>query len=157
MIRHISIDVHDPLRVARVLAEIWNGKAYKFLHPGSYTVMPCDRYGTAVVILPLANGWIPGVDVEPAQIGCTAPSDLVATYVAIHAAISVPTSQQQIEQIGQREGWRVLTREQGDAFRLVEFWLENRVLFELLPPGFETQYEQIMQPETIEAILGQLI
>ncbi len=71
--------------------------------------------------------------------------------VTIHAAILVPTTVQQIEQIGQREGWRVLTRLQGDgAFRLVEFWLENRILFEFLPPEFETEYLQITQPDMVE-------
>lgn len=154
MIHHISIDAHNPLRVARVLAEIWNGKAYPFLYPGSYTVMPFDNYGTAVVVLAQGNVWASGTDAESAQVLQTAPTDLVA----IHAAISVPTTQQQIEQIGQREGWRVLTRPQGkDAFRLIEFWVENRILFELLPPEFQTQYLQTMQPEMIEQILGKPI
>jgi hypothetical protein len=154
MIRHISIDAHDPLRVASVLAELWNGNVYKFFYPGSYNVMPFDSYGTAVVVFPQGTLWTPGADTQSAKLLEGASTDLVA----IHAAISVPTTQQQIEQIGRREGWRVLTREQGDgAFRLVEFWLENRILFELLPPGFETQYLQTMQPDMIEQILGQPI
>ncbi len=41
MIHHISIDAHDPCRVARVLAEIWQGKVYQFLVPGSYTDRVC--------------------------------------------------------------------------------------------------------------------
>lgn len=154
MIHHISIDAHDPLRVANVLAEIWNGKVYRFFYPGSYNVMPFDSYGTAVVVFPQGTVWAPGTDTQSAQFLPSAFTNLVA----IHAAISVPTTQQQIEQIGQREGWRVLTRNQGDgAFGLVEFWLENRILFEFLPPGFETQYLQTMQPEMIEQILGQPI
>jgi hypothetical protein len=154
MIHHISIDAYHPLRAASVLAEIWNGKVHQFFYPGSYNVMPFDRYGTAIVVFPRGTVWAPGADTQPAQLLPAASTNLVA----IHAAISVPTTQQQIEQIGQREGWRVLTRDQGDsAFRLVEFWLENRILFEFLPPGFETQYLQTMQPEMIKKILGQPI
>lgn len=154
MIHHISIDAQDPLRVASVLAEIWNGKVYQFFYPGSYNVMPFDSYGTGVVVFPQGTVWCPGTDNKAAQLLPSASTNLVA----IHAAISVPTTQQQIEQIGQREGWRVLTREQGDSvFKLIEFWVENRILFEFLPPGFETQYLQIMQPEMIEQILGQPI
>jgi hypothetical protein len=154
MIHHISIDAHNPLRVASVIAEILSGKVYKFLIPGSYIVMSFDNYGTQVVVFKEGDVWSPGADAKSAQILKTAPTDLVA----VHAAISVPTTQQQIEQIGQREEWRVLTRAQGDgAFRLVEFWVENRILFEFLPPGFETQYLQIMQPEMIEQIMGQPI
>jgi hypothetical protein len=79
--------------------------------------------------------------------------------VAVHAAISVPITHQQIEQIGRREGWRVLTRNQGDVvpFSVIEFWTENRILFEFLPPEFVPQYLQTMQPEAIEQILGQPI
>lgn len=154
MIHHISIDAHNPLRVASVLAEILNGKAYQFFYPGSYSVMPFDSYGTGVVVFPRGTVWAPGTDTKPAQLLPDASTDLVA----IHAAISVSTTQQQLEQIGDREGWRVLTRDQGDgAFRLIEFWLENRILFELLPPEFEPQYLQTMQPEMIEQILGQPI
>lgn len=154
MIHHISIAAQDPLRVASVLAEIWNGKVYKFLYPDSYTVMPFDNYGTAVVVLTQKDVFALGVDDEPAQLSRIAPTNFVAT----HAAISVPITQKQIEQIGKREGWRVLTRAQGDdALRLVEFWLENRILFELLPPEFKPQYLQTMQPEVIEQILGQPI
>ncbi len=152
MIHHISIDAYNPLRVASVLAEIWNGKAYQFFYPGSYNVMPFDSYGTGIVVFPKGTVWFPGSDTRSAQLVPSTSTDLVA----IHAAISVPATQQQIEQIGKREGWRVLTREQGDgAFRLVEFWVEDRILFELLPPGFEAQYLQTMQPEMIEQLLGQ--
>ena len=155
MIHHISIDAHNPLRVASVLAEILKGKVYKFLIPGSYIVMPFDNYGTHIVVFKEGDVWAPGADTKSARILQTAPADLVA----IHAAISVPTTQQQIEQIGQREEWRVLTRKQGDVvpFSAIEFWVENRILFEFLPPGFETQYLQTMQPETIEQMLGQPI
>lgn len=154
MIHHISIDAHDPLRVARVLAEIWHGKAYSFFYPGSYTVMPFDCYGSAIVIFPLGTVWSLGAGAQAAQLRPAASTD--SRLTAIHAAISVPTTQPQIEQIGQREGWRVLIREQADdTFRLVELWLENRILIELLPPGFEAQYLHTMQPEKIEQLLGQ--
>lgn len=155
MIHHISIDAHDPLRVASALAEVWNGKVYKFLIPGSYLVMTFDNYGTHVVVLKEGDVWAPGTDTESAQIHQTAPTNLVAT----HAAISIPSTCQQIEQIGQREEWRVLTRKQGDAvpFSVIEFWVENRLLFEFLPPEFVPQYLQTMQPAVIEQMMGQPI
>lgn len=154
MIHHISIDAHNPLQVARVLAEIMNGKVYKFLIPGSYLVMPFDNYGTHIVVFKEGDVWVPGADTEAAKIYQTTPINFVST----HAAISVPTTQQQIERIGQRQGWRVLTRDQGDApFSAIEFWVENRLLFEFFPPEFETQYLQTMQPEMIEQLLGKPI
>jgi hypothetical protein len=117
--------------------------------------MPFDNYGTHIVVFKQGDVWAPGTDAESAQIRQTAPTHLVA----VHAAISVPTTHQQIEQIGRREGWRVLTRKQGDVvpFSVIEFWVENRILFELLPPEFVPQYLQTMQPEKIEQMLGQPI
>jgi hypothetical protein len=151
MIHHISIDARNPLRVASVLAEILNAKAYQFLVPGSYTVMPFDKYGTAIVVFQQGNVWTQDIDEKPAQVIQSTSPDLVA----VHAAISVPTSQKQIEEIARREGWHVLTRKQGDApFSVIEFWVENRILFEFLPPEFETQYLQSMQPNVLEPILG---
>jgi hypothetical protein len=150
MIHHISIDARDPLRVASVLAEIWNGKVYKFLVPGSYLVMPFDNYGTHIVVFRSGDVWVPGIDTEAAKVIQTAPTN----FVSAHAAISVPTNHQQIEQIGQREGWRVLTR-RATPFSAIEFWVENRLLFEFFSPEFAPEYLQIMQPESIEQMLGQ--
>jgi hypothetical protein len=151
MIHHLSIDARNPLRVASVLAEILNGKAYQFLIPNSYTVMPFDEYGTAIVVFQQGDVWERGVDAKPAQVIQSRSPDLVA----VHIAVSVSTSQQQIEEIARREGWHVLTRKQGDApFSVIEFWVENRILFEFLPPEFEAQYLQSMQPNVLEPILG---
>jgi hypothetical protein len=152
MIHHISIDAHEPLRVASVLAEILQGKIYKFFTPGSYIVLPFDRHGTHIVVFQTGAVWSPGTDTEPAKVMQTTPTHLVAS----HVAMSVPAPQQQIEQIGQREGWRVLTRTGADVpFSAIELWLENRILVELFPPEFADEYLQVMQPERIEQLLGQ--
>jgi hypothetical protein len=155
MIHHISIDARDPLRVAGVLAEIWKGKVYKFLISGSYIVLPFDNYGTHIVVLKSGDVWSLGNDLEAAKVIQTTPTNLMA----IHTAISVPSTQQQIEQIGQREGWRVLTRNRGDKvpFSAIELWVENRLLFELFTVEFLPEYLQTMQPEAIEQILGKPI
>jgi hypothetical protein len=155
MIHHISIDAREPLRVASTLAEVLYGKVYKFFTPGSYLVMPFDNYGTHIVVFEEGDVWVPGNDTESAQVLQAKSTNLVAN----HAAISVPTTQQQIEQIGQHEGWRVLTRLQGEGipFSAIEFWVENRILLELFPVEFVPQYLQTMQPNAIAQILGQPI
>jgi hypothetical protein len=155
MIHHISLDAHNPLRVANALAEILNGKTYKFLVTGSYVVVPFDYYGTHIVVFQEGDVWAPGADTEPAKVIQTT----TANFASSHAAISVPTTQQQIEQIAHREGWRVLIRKRGDAvpFSAIEFWVENRLLFEFFPPEFLPQYLQTIQPEVIEKIIGQPI
>jgi hypothetical protein len=155
MIHHISIDAHDPCRVAKVLAEIWQGKVYQFLIPGSYLVMPFDDHGTHIVVFKSGDVWIPGTEAEAAKVCPMPPAD----FVSAHVAMSVPIDHEQIEQIGQREGWRVLTRHKGDAtpFSATEFWVENRFLVEFFSPEFASQYQQAMQPASIAQILSQPI
>lgn len=155
MILHISIDAHNPLQVASALAEVLKGQVYKFFTPGSFLVIPFDNYGTHIVVFKEGDVWVPGTDAKSAQVLQTEPNNLVAN----HAAMSVPTTQQQIEQIGQRQGWRVLTRkrEDGVPFGAIEFWVENRILFEFLPQEFAPEYLETMQPEAIEQMLGQPI
>jgi hypothetical protein len=153
MIHHMSIDAHEPLRVATVLMEILHGKIYKFFIPDSYIVLPFDTYGTHIVVFPQGAVWSPGVDTEPAKVMQQATQTHLS---ASHLAMSVPATRQQIEQIGQRAGWRVLTRTGADVpFSAIELWLENRILIELFPPEFADEYLPVMQPEKMEQLLGQ--
>lgn len=71
-------------------------------------------------------------------------SSFARTFTAIHATLSVPTSQAEIEQIARREGWRVLHCDRGD-YEVIELWVENKLLLELLPPAIAPQYTQSMQ------------
>jgi hypothetical protein len=154
MIHHLSIDAQNPLHVASVLAEILQGEVYKFLVPGSYILLPFDNHGTHIVVFKQGDVWAPGADAESAQVLQAVPTNLVAS----HVAILIATTQQQVEYIGQREGWRVVTRVKGDApFSAIEFWVENRLLFELFPPEFAAEYLQFMHPQKIEQLLGQPI
>lgn len=101
MIHHISIAAQNPLHVASVLAEICHGKVFNFPHPGSYVVLPFDDYGTAIEVLPSGCVMVPGSGTEPSKIVQTS---ILSGFVATHAAISVPATVQQLEQIGMREG-----------------------------------------------------
>ena len=153
MIHHISIAAQNPLRVACVLAEIWNGKVFKFLYPGSYIVFPFDNYGTGIEVFPSGCVLVPPSGTEPSKvIQTSSPSNFVAT----HAAISVPATQQQLEQIGRREGWQVLRCDRG-VFKVIEFWVENRLMLEFLTPELATQYLQSIQPQIAEQVFGQPI
>lgn len=151
MIHHLSIAAKNPDRVANVLAEVWQGKAYPFPpHPGSYMVFPGDEYGSAIEIYPLGTEIAPKDGDEPNFEYNPSASELTAT----HAAVSVPTSQETIAQIGDREGWRVQVCDRG-PFHVVEFWVENRLLLELLPPAMASEYLEFVKPENLEAYFAQ--
>lgn len=152
MIHHISISVTNPLHVAQILAEVLNGQAFPFFpHPGSYMVFPLDSNGTGIEIYPLKTKLVPGEGDKQCTFVETASS---SGFTATHAAISVSSSQEKIEMIGKREGWRVLRCNRDSFFDVIEFWLENKVMIELLTPEMATQYLAVTQPESLKKIFN---
>ena len=150
MIHHLSIAVENPQRVATVLAEFWNGRAYPFpIYPGCYIAFAGDEYGTYIEVYPIGSEYAPGgIDQPDLQVNPSA-SKLTGT----HAAISVPLDQPQIEQIAAREGWLTLQANRGPFFQVVEVWVENRILFELLTPGMVKQYTDFSTPQNWEQLV----
>jgi hypothetical protein len=150
MIHHLSIAAENPHRVAEVLAELWGGVAYPFPpHPGSYITMAKDKEGTAIEVYPLGTELVPGDGEEQAQF-CRGTS---SQFSATHVNISVSTSLEKIQQIGAREGWRVLLCNRG-PFEVIEFWLENHLMIEVLTPELLLQYIEFAKPENWEAFLN---
>ncbi len=56
MIHDISSPAQNPLRIAQVLAELWNGKVVPLLsHPASSVVLASDEQGPMIKIHPLGT------------------------------------------------------------------------------------------------------
>lgn len=138
MIHHISIPVQQPLHVAQVLAEIWQGQVFPFPpHPGSYIVVANDEYGTLIELYPLGSEIIPGTGEEQAAF---IQQTVTSKFYGVHAAISVPASQETILEIATREGWRVLPCSRDGLFDIIEFWVENRLMLEFLTADMVPTY-----------------
>ena len=148
MIHHISIAAQNPLRVAQVIAEVMRGEAFPFFpYPGGYMALPMDEHGTVIEVLPLHTKLLPGENDRPIQfVQANNSREITAT----HAAISVPISQEEIEAIGKREGWRVLRCNRDGFFDVIEFWLENTVMLELLTPEMTAKYLAATNPENLK-------
>jgi hypothetical protein len=98
MIHHISLPAKNPLHVAEVLAELFNGYCAPFpSHPGSYVGLAADEYGTAIEVYPLGTEMIPGEDDKPIQFQHQNTSN---QFIATHAAISIPPKEK-LDKIGQ--------------------------------------------------------
>ena len=154
MIHHISIPAENPQHVAEVIAKIWGGRSFPFPdHPGNYLVVTLDSYGTMIEVYALGTELVPGTDEQPVEFG---HNNTPAQFSASHAAISVPVSFEQIKQIAESEGWRLVRCDRG-PFEVIEFWLENRQLIELLAPEIAPQYINFMQPQNLQeffAVVG---
>ncbi|UBF27246.1 hypothetical protein K9N68_04580 [Kovacikia minuta CCNUW1] len=149
MIHHISLAVNDPLHVAQVVAELWQGRAIPFPHyPGSYFAVNLDPYGTAIEFFPK------GTVLKPDSTSVGFYNSSAATgYTATHANLAVPISEAEIYKIADREGWRAIRCRRADLFDLIEFWLENEVLLELMPPSLMEEYRAMVQPENLKLVL----
>ena len=146
MIHHISLPAKNPLHVAEVLAELFNGYCAPFpSNPGSYVAFAADKYGTVIEVYPLGTEMIPGEGDKPIQFQHQNSSN---QFIATHAAISIPLNQSQIESIAKREQWRCVRCNRG-YFDVIEFWLENAVLLELATPELAQQYTAALAPKKL--------
>ncbi|MDZ8185287.1 MAG: hypothetical protein RMX96_10590 [Nostoc sp. ChiSLP02] len=147
MIHHISIPANNPPHVAEVLAKILGGKAAPFpSNPGSYVAVALDEHGTMIEVYPLGIELIPGDGEQQVKFR---ENDNINQFNAVHAAVSVSVSQKEIEEIAASEGWRVLRCNRG-RFEVIEFWIENRLLLELLSPEIVSQYLNFFQKQNLE-------
>lgn len=160
MINHISIAVNEPERVANVLAEIWDGMVFPFPPaPGSFFVIANDGRGTAVEVTPAGTVLVPGEglpdenDLDAATEeyeGRFVKSDIVPRYVATHLNTNTKKSIEDIREIAKREGWRVLVCNRGEGlFQLVEVWIENTFMLEVMTPEQTERYIEVTDPEFI--------
>ncbi|HUR99286.1 MAG TPA: hypothetical protein VMZ26_14565 [Pyrinomonadaceae bacterium] len=166
MINHISIAVNDPERVANVIAELWDGMVFPFPPaPNSFFVVANDGRGSAVEITPAGTVLIPGDGLpdENDLDGATevyeakfVQSELRPKYVATHLNINTKKSIDEIREIAKREGWRVLVCNRGEGlFQLVEVWVENTFMLEVMTPEQTASYVEITNPEfMVKAFAG---
>jgi hypothetical protein len=148
MLFHASIAARDPAHVAAVVAQLWNGRALPFPpFPGSHVAIAGDDRGTALEVYPAGQVLTPGGD----EVTSARPSE-DAQPSATHLAVGVPLSEAEIQAIAAREGWLCRTCSRGGFFRVVEFWLENRVLLELLTPEMQREYRAFATPENWEKV-----
>lgn len=158
MIHHVSIPAHDPVRVAAVLAELMGGRDYPFPGPlpGARMAVSGDPYGTMIEVYPDTTVMAPGAGDAPVAYG-TAEPPAVAGF---HVLISVPHDRDGIERIGAAAGWRTrwfarAAPGKPPVFHVMELWVENRFLLEVVPAEMVAGYERYMQIERMDAIFAQ--
>jgi len=148
MIFHISIPAKDPQRVARAIAELWRGEAFPFLPMrgnGSWVAFAGDDRGSGIECYPRGARLSPSPEDYPTGFQVTMDADAaeetgsLAGRIATHAAVFSPLSQEEVMMLGQREGWLSRIAQRG-RFHVVELWLENAVMLEVLPEPFKQEY-----------------
>ena len=148
MIFHASIPADDPQRVARVIAELWRGEFFPFVYPHSFIVLAGDDRGTEIEVLPRGLEHTRGqkeVWLEQNK----SPSLHSEAHINMATSLTLP----EIQIIARREGWtaRVCDR---ITFNVIEFWLEDRFMLELMTPEELTRYQGFMTTANWRALMA---
>jgi hypothetical protein len=139
MIFHASIPADNPEHVANVIAEIWNGEAFRFPPwPGGFVAMAGDERGTTIEVYPRAHTIAPNEGEGPAR---TQAEAAPSRYGCFHLAVATKRAPEEIFAIAQREGWRAVRCSRGGHFDVIEFWVENSLLIEVLTSEMQRDYQ----------------
>ena len=148
MIHHLSIAARDPKHAAEVLAEIMGGRAVPFPpNPGSFFALQLDDHGSGVEVYPA------GTELQPAgeEGGSFVRKPREGRgFGATHFALSVAADEGKVKQIAERAGWPCVTCSRG-PFHVIEVWVENETMVEVLPPAYAAEYLAFTRPDKFAA------
>jgi len=135
MIHHLSIAASNPKQAADVLAELMGGTAVPFPpNPGSYFALQLDEHGSGVEVYPA------GTELEPnGEVGGSFTKRAARGFGSTHFALSVKTDADTVKKIADKAGWHCYDCNRG-PFHVIEVWVENHVMVEILPPAYAAEY-----------------
>jgi hypothetical protein len=149
MIHHLSIAARDPQQAAGVLAELMGGTAVPFPpNPGSFFALQLDEHGSGVEVYPA------GTELQPG--GATGGNFVrkdVRGYGSTHFALSVATDATTVKSIAERAGWQCFDCNRG-PFHVIEVWVENNTMVEVLPPDYAQEYLAFTRPDNVKAAMA---
>lgn len=145
MIHHLSIPAQNSLHVAQTLVELFDGQLTRFgPYNNSYIAWAGDKYGTAIEVYPSGTEMFPDAGAGQANFR---HNPTTSGFIATHATVSVNRSKEEIFALANREGWRAVELSRG-AFNVIEFWIENRVMLELMTAEMTDGYLRATQVGT---------
>jgi hypothetical protein len=149
MIHHLSIAARDPKSAAGVLAELMGGTVVPFRpNAGSFFALQLDEYGSGVEVHPA------GTELQPA--GATGGSFVRKDshgYSPTHFALSVAADADTVQTIAKRAGWQCFDCDRG-PFHVIEVWVENETMVEILPPKYAAEYLAFTRPDQVQAAMA---
>ena len=150
MIFHASMPSKHPEHVARVIAELWSGFAAPFpSFPDSWMAVAGYGRGSIIETYPHDRVITPGAAGDSFEPGDASGQ---AHYSAFHMAVATTLSEAEVKAIGEREGWRAVRCTRGDNFfDVIELWIENTTLIEVLTEDMQAQYMAFATPANFRA------
>lgn len=152
MIFHASIPADHPQHVAGILAELWRGESFPFPpFPDSFIAISNAGDGAEIEVTPRWMEAIPGEREVQAR-----RNPQPSPYSASHLAIATTLNEADVLALAVREGWTARICNRGDAFDVIEFWVENRFMLEVLTPAMQKAYLAFMSPGGYRAFMQRI-
>ena len=149
MIHHLSIAARNPQQAASVLAELMGGTAVPFPpNPGSFFALQLDDHGSGVEVYPAGTELEPGDDTGGRFVRRDARG-----FGSTHFALSVATDGDKVKAIAERAGWKCFDCNRG-PFHVIEVWVENQTMVEILPPNYAAEYLAFTKPANVKAAMA---
>lgn len=148
MLFHASFPSRDPKRAAEAVARLWRGKSFPFpVFPDAYIAIEGDRFGSSIEFMPAGRVLVPGGEEVVSEQRPAGPTET-------HLAIGTPLSEEEVHALAKEYGWQARTCWRGETlFRVIEFWIDDTFLIEVLTPEMQREYTGFLTPQNYEKLL----
>ena len=110
-------------------------------NPGSFFALQLDEHGSGVEVYPAGTELQPG----GSDGGGFVKKPEARGFGPTHFALSVATDADKVDAIAAREGWQCFRCNRG-PFHVIEVWVENETMVEILPPEYAAEYSPSPAP-----------
>jgi hypothetical protein len=150
MIFHFSISADDPKRTATMLAELWRGEAFPFpmVGKGSWVAHAGDDRRSTIEVYPR------DLALYPTDRAGEERHEKVSRNGPFHAAVATPLGIEEVEEIGRRYGCHTSLCNRGPWFRVIEFWVDNSLMLEMMTPEMQEEYQRSITIENWRTMLA---
>jgi hypothetical protein len=137
MLFHISMAAERPEQAARLVAELWRGRAYPFppVAEGSWIAMAGDERGSAIEVYPIGTELHEG----EGETGARSAAGRPMRHGPVHIAIATELGVDEVKAIAARYGAPAKVCSRG-PFRVIELWVEGAFMIEVLTPEMQAEY-----------------
>ncbi|HBE21207.1 MAG TPA: hypothetical protein DEG17_09265 [Cyanobacteria bacterium UBA11149] len=166
MIAHFSIPSENPKETALFFAAIIDGIVFDFpVVAGASIAVARDNSGTAVEVYPPSMVHHPGTGQPDPTIQPEGPAampwedQIYAEQIhrrpsSFHLAIETKLSEAEVISRSQSLGWRTVACNRGGVFGVVEVWVDNLYLVEVLVTEEAGRYRNFMNTTGCAAMFG---
>lgn len=169
MLAHISFPAKNPHDTAKFFAAIIDGKAFDFpVVQGAAIAVGNDGSGTAIEVYPQEMMHHPGEgSADPDYISNSPQTMPWETQIyaesqyggpsTFHLALTTHLSETDVIAQANARGWRCLACERAGVFGVIEVWVDNIYLVEVLVAEQAARYKAFLTVEGCEAMFGKAL